>query len=370
MLAAAANLLAQKPNWQPVWADEFNESSIDGSNWTYDTGGGGWGNNELQYYTSRSANSYIDHDSSGNGFLVIQALKEPYRNRSYTSARLKTQGLHNWTYGRIEASIKVPNGQGVWPAFWMLGSNFTDVGWPACGEIDIMEHVVPIGVNTIRGSAHAPKYSGADSVNCDTTLTDLSGRFHVFALEWEPAEMRYYVDGVEYFSVTPQTATCGTSQAALPGPWIFDHPFFIILNLAIGGGWPGSPDATTALPVQMWVDYVRVYQDPNLQPPPGPTLKVANIAMSTVSNGPSWQAVATVTVTDGNGVLTSGVTVSGAWSGLINVGVTQQTTDANGVAVLNSGRVRQSGTIKFTVTNLTKTGYSYVPGQDSGQITK
>src|SRR5438477_1933158 len=132
LFAGVPSLLAQTPNWQLVWADEFNGSSIDPGNWTYDTGGGGWGNNELEYYTSRPANSFISQDSSGNGYLVIQALKEQYRNASYTSARLKTQGLQNFTYGRIEASLKVPNGQGVWPAFWMLGANFPTVGWPSC----------------------------------------------------------------------------------------------------------------------------------------------------------------------------------------------------------------------------------------------
>ena len=210
-LALSPRLFAQTPNWQLVWADEFSGSNIDPTNWTYDTGGGGWGNNELEFYTSRSTNSFIYHDTTGNGFLVIQALREPYRNRNYTSARLKTQGLQNWTYGKIEASIKVPNGQGVWPAFWMLGANFPTVGWPACGELDIMEHVVPLGANTIRGSAHAPRYSGANSVHCDDTMANLSGAFHRFAIEWGPAEIRYYVDDGQYFSTSaraPSARSC------------------------------------------------------------------------------------------------------------------------------------------------------------------
>jgi beta-glucanase (GH16 family) len=184
-----------------------------------------------------------------------------------------------------------------------------------------------------------------------------------------PAEIRYDVDDVQYFSVTPQQATCGTS-VPLPGAWIFDHPFFIILNLAIGGDWPGAPNASTVFPVQMWVDYVRVYRDANLQPPPNSTLTVSKLTMSSVSNGPGWQAVATVTVTDGNGNPISGVAVTGAWSGLINVGVTQQTTDPNGVAVLNSGKVRQSGTITFCVSNLVKTGYSYLATQKCGSTSR
>jgi beta-glucanase (GH16 family) len=189
-LLAVSRNLAAAPAWQLVWSDEFTDPNINPSNWTYDTGGGGWGNNELEYYTNRPENSRIVFDAAGNGLLLIEARKEQIRNRNYTSARLKTQGLQNWTYGRIEANIKVPNGQGVWPAFWMLGSNFPDVGWPNCGEIDVMEHVLPIGVNTVRGSAHGPNYSSANSLHGDDVLGDLSGSFHVFAIEWEPSKIR------------------------------------------------------------------------------------------------------------------------------------------------------------------------------------
>jgi beta-glucanase (GH16 family) len=157
----------------------------------------------------------------------------------------------------------------------------------------------------------------------------------------------------------------------LPSAWVFDHPFFIILNLAIGGNWPGSPDATTDFPARMLVDWVRVYRDSTLQPPPGLPLEASALKMSIASNGPNWQAIATVTVTDGKGIAQSGVTVLGAWSRLINVGVTQATTDSNGVAVLSSDRVRQRGTISFCVTNLVKSGYNYSPsGRDCGQITR
>jgi beta-glucanase (GH16 family) len=357
----ASNLLAQAPNWQLVWSDEFSGSAIDSANWTYDTGGGGWGNNELEYYTASSNNSYISHDGSGNGLLVIEARKEQYKNRSYTSARLKTQGLQNFTYGRIEASIKVPNGVGVWPAFWMLGSNFPTVGWPACGELDIMEHVLPIGANTIRGSAHAPNYSGADSVHCDATPADLSGQFHLFAIEWSPTEIRYYLDSTLYFSATPNNVTCAGTLSSLPGAWIFDHPFFIILNLAIGGGWPGAPDSTTLFPVRMLVDYVRVYRDTNLSPPGNP-LQVQNIAMSILANGKrNWKTVAAVKIVDGAGAPVSGATVQGVWNGLIQVGVNQGTTDATGIATLSSGQVGTSGTIQFCVSDVAKPGYTYTP---------
>ncbi len=257
LLAGISSLSAQAaPNWVPVWADEFN-GQIDRNNWTYDLGGNGWGNNELQYYTDRSTNSHIIHDASGNGFLAIQARKENYRGSAYTSARMKTQGLQNWAYGRMEARIAIPGGKGVWPAFWMLGSDFPTAGWPKCGEIDILEHVetADMPLFTIRGSIHGPGYSGANSVHGDVHLSNgLTNIFHIYAVEWEPAEIRWYFDAKNYFKVT---------RASLPAgaPWVFDHPFFLIMNVAIGGAWPGSPDGTTKLPADMLVDYVRVYRD-------------------------------------------------------------------------------------------------------------
>jgi beta-glucanase (GH16 family) len=354
------------PAWTQVWADDFNETAIDRSNWTYDLGGGGWGNNELQYYTDKPANSYILHDGSGDGMLVIEARKESYRGSAYTSARMKTQGLKNWAYGRMEARISIPGGRGVWPAFWMLGSNFPTVGWPACGEIDIFEHCLAsdMPAYTVRGSAHGPGFFGANSVHGDWHLDNgLLNVFHIYAVEWEPNEIRWYFDGTLYFTATPNSLPSG-------GTWVFDHPFFLILNVAVGGSWPGSPDATTLFPAQMLVDYIRVFRDANLTEPSG-SMK-ASIAMSTASSGPTWQAVATVTVTDTLGAKVGGATVRGAWSGLIRVGVTEKTTDANGVAVLNSGKVRQSGTIQFTVTEIVKAGLSYVPppGGDSGSVTR
>jgi len=351
------------PNWQLVWADEFSGPQINRANWTYDTGAGGWGNNELQYYTERPQNSYVTTDGSGNGMLVIEAKPEKYRNASYTSARMKTQGLQNWTYGRIEARMSIPGGKGVWPAFWMLGADFPSVGWPKCGEIDIMEHVeaYDMGPTSVRGSLHGPVRYGANSIHGDATVQNLTGNFHVFAVEWEPAQVRWYVDGQQYLAA---------NSTDVPGNWVFNHPFFIIMNVAIGGSWPGSPDSTTPFPARMVVDYVRVYRDAN-QPVPGNAL-YASVNMSTTTQGPNWQAVATVTITDGSGRPVPGATVTGAWSGLINVGVTQKTTDAAGIAVLTSGRVRSSGTIKFTVVNVNKAGYIYVPstGGDSGQVTR
>jgi beta-glucanase (GH16 family) len=218
-----------------------------------ETGGNGWGNNELETYTNRTQNVHVQ-----NGNLVITANKEKYTGtdgiaREYTSARIKTAGLFEQKYGRFEARIKIPQGQGMWPAFWMLGNNIDKAGWPACGEIDVMENIgkePPIA----HGSMHGPGYSGDKGLTGSYSLPSgkLAADFHIFAVEWEAAAVRFYVDGNLY-----ETRT----QADLPTGqgWVFDHPFFILLNVAVGGGWPGNPDATTAFPQTMLVDYVRAY---------------------------------------------------------------------------------------------------------------
>jgi beta-glucanase (GH16 family) len=249
----------QPEGYTLIWSDEFNGkngSQPDPSKWTYDIGGNGWGNRELEYYTGRRENARIE-----NGNLVITAREEPYRGPSgadfdYTSARLKTQGLFSQTYGRFEARIKLPAGQGLWPAFWMLGDNFGSAGWPKCGEIDIMENVgKEPRIN--HGSLHGPSSTNATS---DLTATialpagqTLSNDFHVYAIEWEPEAIRFYVDANLY-------ATFSAAQWPPGGTWVFDHRFFLILNVAVGGDWPGSPDDTTEFPQTMLVDYVRVYK--------------------------------------------------------------------------------------------------------------
>ena len=178
-----------------------------------------------------------------------------YGTCQYTSARLLTAGKVDVTYGRVESRLKMPGGQGLWPAFWMLGENIGSVGWPACGEIDIMENIGREPV-TNHGSMHGPGYSGATP---ETAIYNLPGGarfsddYHVFAVEWEPNVVRFYVDGALYQTRTPADLPPGTK-------WVYDHPFFILLNVAVGGGWPGSPDGSTQLPQQMLVDYVRVYQ--------------------------------------------------------------------------------------------------------------
>jgi beta-glucanase (GH16 family) len=243
--------------WILVWSDEFggsNGSAPDSSKWNLETGGDGWGNHELEYYTSRLQNAQIQ-----NGSLVITALKETYTGtdgvtRNYTSARTKTAGKFEQQYGRFEARIKIPYGQGMWPAFWMLGNDIGTVGWPTCGEIDIMENIGKEPA-IVHGTIHGPGYSGGAGIGSSFSLA--SGRFaddyHLYAVEWEPNVIRFYVDSNLYATRTPAELPQGTK-------WVYDHPFFMILNLAVGGDWPGAPDNATVFPQTMLVDYVRVYK--------------------------------------------------------------------------------------------------------------
>ncbi len=245
-----------------VWHDEFdgpNGSRPDPKKWTYDLGGGGWGNQELESYTNSAENAHIE-----NGNLVITARKENFEGsdhiaREFTSARLKTQGLFSQTYGRFEARIKIPSGQGMWPAFWMLGDNISSVGWPKCGEIDIMENVGK-EPGLVHGSLHGPMTTGAATDLTSTvslpTGKDFAAAFHLYAVEWEPDAVRFYLDDTLYATFTANSVASTPTTA---GSWVFDHPYFLILNVAVGGSWPGPPDATTAFPQTMLIDYVRVY---------------------------------------------------------------------------------------------------------------
>ncbi len=257
--AAAESSSTPSPGarWTLVWSDEFdaaNGFTPDPAKWVFDTGGSGWGNNELEYYTNHPQNAQIQ-----NGNLVITAVRESYTGpdgvtRNYTSARLKTQGKFDQAYGRFEARIKIPSGQGVWPAFWMLGSNIALAPWPACGEVDIMENIGKEPA-TVHGTIHGPGYSGSQGIGSPYSLPsgNFSDDFHVFAVEWEPNALRFYVDNNLYATRSPADLPPGTA-------WVYDHSFFVILNLAIGGDWPGNPDKTTVLPQKMLVDYVRVYK--------------------------------------------------------------------------------------------------------------
>jgi len=240
-------------SWTMIWNDEFNGTDgtlPDSSKWTYDLGGGGWGNNELETYTNSTTNV---QQKGGN--LVITATKVGTNFASYYSARIRTQGLFDVEYGRIEARIKIPYGQGMWPAFWMLGSDINTNPWPNCGEIDIMENIGK-EPTTIHGTIHGPGYSGANGIGSPFSFPNnakFSDDFHVYAIEWDASEIRFYVDDNLY-------ATRTTAQIPNGTTWVYNHKFFIIMNVAIGGGWPGNPDSTTVFPQTMQVDYVRVYQ--------------------------------------------------------------------------------------------------------------
>ncbi len=240
------------------WSDEFNgaDGSLpDSTKWAYDIGGGGWGNQELETYTNRAVNAQIK-----GGNLVISAQKETFTGtdgitRDYTSARLKTQGLFSQAYGRFEARIKIPAGPGMWPAFWMLGNDINSNGWPKSGEIDIMENIGR-EPGLVHGSLHGPSSTAPTSDETATMGLPNNGNFaddfHVYAVEWDPMQVKFFVDSNNY-------ATFQKANWPANGTWVFDHPFFVILNVAVGGNWPGSPDATSQFPQHMLVDYVRVY---------------------------------------------------------------------------------------------------------------
>ena len=236
-----------------VWSDEFDGDTIDTANWTYDIGGWGWGNGEAQYYTDRPENARTQ-----NGLLVIELLQERYEGSYYTSARLKTQGLQEFQYGRMEARIKVPKGSGTWPAFWMLGADFDSESddpskqWPNIGEIDIMEYVGR-DPDLVMGTIHGPGYAGAGGRSkWNRQEFEIADDFHTFAVDWDADGIRWFFDGEMYFEIGPDDL--GNRE------WVFDRPFFFILNLALGGTLGGAVALDLEYPIQYYVDYVRVYQ--------------------------------------------------------------------------------------------------------------
>ena len=242
--------------WHLVWSDEFNGpsgSAPDAAKWSFEQGGGGFGNHELETYTARPSNARQE-----NGNLVLTALREDLTGpdgiaRGYTSARLRTAGHFSQAYGRFEARMQLPVGKGIWPAFWLLGDDVTTTGWPGCGEIDILENVGD--ASTIYSTLHGPGYSGGHALSTKFPLPPrdaVDTGFHIYAVEWAPQTIRFFFDDKLIAERTPADLPSGAK-------WVYDHPFFVILNLAVGGDWPGSPDATTTFPKRMLVDYVRVY---------------------------------------------------------------------------------------------------------------
>jgi len=244
----------EETSWEMIWQDEFEGpqgQAPDPTKWVYDTwgNGSGWGNNQLEYNSNRPENVSLD----GAGHLAIVARKEFYEGLNYTSARIKTEALFEVTYGRIEARMRMPYGQGLWPAFWMLGNDIGSVSWPRCGEIDIMEYRGQ-EPSIIHGTLHGPGYSGGRAVGTSYTLSNarFDTEFYTFAIEWDQDSINWYVDDELYQTLTPND---------VPGDWAYDHPFFILLNLAVGGGFVGSPNESTTFPQTLLVDYVRVYQE-------------------------------------------------------------------------------------------------------------
>ena len=257
LLAASISAHAQSTNWQLTWSDEFNAPNgtppPDSAKWNIVTGGKGYGNGELETYTSRPINAHQE-----NGNLVITAQKEDLTGpdgipRHYTSARINTQNHFAQKYGRFEARIKLPTGKGIWPAFWLLGNDHETDPWPNCGEIDILE---TIGApDTMYSTIHGPGYSGAKGPSAKYVLPtgqQVDTAFHVYAVEWSPNDLKFFFDDHLIIERTPADLPPNTK-------WVYDHPFYILLNLAVGGNWPGSPDTSTTFPQQMLVDYVRVY---------------------------------------------------------------------------------------------------------------
>jgi beta-glucanase (GH16 family) len=251
LLACAPDARVPTPaEWREVWADRFEGAAGDppAAHWVPDLGAGGWGNQELQSYTAE--NAALD----GDGHLVITAREESRDGARYTSARLTTRGTFAAMHGRFEARIKVPEGQGLWPAFWMLGDDFGDVGWPGCGEIDVMEHRGGDPA-AVEGAVHGPGYSGGSPISGGRRLTEgsLADDFHVYAVQRDEGRITWWLDDVRYHEVTRADLPAGA-------PWPFEKDFFLLLNLAVGGVFGGDPDATTPFPAELVVDEVRVLE--------------------------------------------------------------------------------------------------------------
>ncbi len=229
--------------WVMIWNDEFDNSTLDNTKWINDVGGNGWGNNEAQYYTAGNANLTI-----ANGEARFTAKDEQFGTNEYTSAKIISKNLFDIKYGKIEGRMKSPLGKGLWPAFWMLGTNIDAVSWPKCGEIDIMEHIN--NETKVHGTAHwdnvGHQYLGG-IINTDPTA------FHTFSITWDSLAIKWYMDNQLFYLLNIQNGINGTAE--------FQEKFYLILNLAVGGNWPGYPDGTTTFPADFVVDYVRVYKD-------------------------------------------------------------------------------------------------------------
>ena len=251
LLVSSVAVAQQK--WRLRWSDEFSGpvgSAPDSTKWVYDLGASGWGNRELQNYTSSTDNAYLD----GSGNLVLRVLRST--DGAYTSARIKTRGKFDFQYGKVEARIRIPFGQGIWPAFWAMGTDIATARWPNCGEIDILENIGKEPA-IVHSTIHGPGYSGGGGITSSYSLPNgarFADDFHTYSAVWTANSIEFAVDGVPFQKVTPASLPEGKS-------WVYTKPFFLLLNVAVGGNWPGPPDATTTFPQMMVVDYVRVFEE-------------------------------------------------------------------------------------------------------------
>src|SRR5713101_141767 len=327
-------------SWTQVWSDEFNGpagSAPDPNNWKFETGNNnGWGNNELEYYcpptnntppcSTATPNIYLD----GTGNLVIKAINQ---SGTWTSGRMKTEGLQPFQYGRMEARMKLPVGAGIWPAFWMLGTDIGSVGWPTCGEQDIMEWVPQYTPTTTSSTIHGPGYSGGNGIGSKFTFPSggrVDNAFHTYGVIWSQNKMQFYRDDYTqpFFTVTPANIPGGTQ-------WVFNHPFFILLNLAMGGGFPGNPDGTTPNPAMVLVDYVRVYeQSPVVAVTSSNNPSVFGQPVTLTATLTPTNATGTVQFKDGVTNLGSPVTVSGGTAAMI---VSSLSVGAHSITAVYSG---------------------------------
>ena len=278
-----SSIVQEQLDWELIWQDEFDYTGLpDSTKWGYDVGGGGWGNNELQYYT----NADLDNASVANGNLTITARREMMENREYTSARLVTRNKGDFLYGRMEARAKIPTGLGTWPAIWMLPTDWAYGGWPTSGEIDIMEHV-GYDPNVVHATIHTDTYnhSKGTQVGNSLTLSDVFDTYHTYAIEWEPGVIRAYIDNLQYatFAFDIDDVKDGPTHLA----WPFDRDFHFIFNIAVGGSWGGGVQGVdpNAFPTSMVVDYVRVFQKPYGENDTDEPSTIANpIVQKTTSN--------------------------------------------------------------------------------------
>jgi beta-glucanase (GH16 family) len=366
LLITASSAWAAPARWNIFWSDEFNQadnSAPNPANWGYDTGCSGWGNDEWENYTNGIQNAYITSDPAATDgkCLVIKAINKGGGKCGFTSARLLTSGLQSFQYGWIEARMKLPAGKGFWPAFWMLGDNISTVGWPGCGEIDIMENIGKPGEqDRAHGAIHGLGYSGAAGIAATYPLSDgtlFKDGYHTFAVNWQVDKLDFYVDNNLYASRTPASIPTGSK-------WVFNAPFFLILNLAVGGGWPGYPDDTSVFPQEYRIDYVRLYRQGKPVPTatPGPTATpVVASTWRLNSGGPAYvdgagnQWSADTNFTGGKAAVPVTVNVNGTADGVL------YQTERYGNPFTYTFHVpegRYQVTLKFaeTYTGVTKTG--------------